>query len=172
MFELKYAITEADMKAENKKLALFYFLLYGIVAVVGLAVGIVAVVINPQVSILVLGIVIIVFSTLLLAIAVLMTIAPKNLVVSVIDTSADELNVVIDKNGITVNEQNVSPFADITKIKNRKTYLVAYIGKDRVFIIKDKITSGQKLDELYTYMSERQGKLLLVPQAENEETKE
>lgn len=167
MFELKYAITDADIKSENKKIALFYFLLYFAVAVVGLAVGIVAVVINPQTSIFVLGIIILVFSALLLAIAILMAIAPKNLVTSVIDASEDELNVVIDKTGITVDEQNISPFADITKIKNRKTYLVVYMGKDKVFIVKDKITSGQKLDELYTYMTERQGKMLLTQTEEN-----
>ncbi|MDE6294039.1 MAG: hypothetical protein K2L88_05400 [Clostridiales bacterium] len=172
MFELKYAITQADMKVENKKIALFYFLLYGIVAVIGLAVGIVAVVINPEITIFVLGIIILVFSALLLGIAALMMIAPKNLVTSVIDTSDDELNVVIDKNGITVNEQNVSPFADMTKIKNRKAYLVVYMGKDKVFIVKDNITSGQKLDELYTYMTERQGKLLLVPPTEQTEAKD
>lgn len=169
MFELKYAITEADMKAENKKIALFYFLLYFCVSVVGLAVGIVAVVINPQTFIFALGIVIIIFSALLFAVALLMMIAPKNLVASVIDASDDELDVVIDKNGVTVNEQNITPFADITGIKNRKEYLVVYMGKDKVFIVKDKITSGQKLAELYAYMSERRGKLLLVPAEENAE---
>lgn len=163
MFELKYAITEKDIKAENKKLALFYFLLYFGVAVVGLAVGIVAVVLNPQTSILVIGIIILVFSGLLAAVALLMMIAPKNLISSVVGTDNIELNVVIDKNGITVNGDNVAAFADITKIKDRKSYLVVYTGKDTAFIVKDAIASGQAFAELKTYMTERQGRLLLVP---------
>ncbi|MDE6028829.1 MAG: hypothetical protein K2F90_00730 [Clostridiales bacterium] len=161
MFELKYAITAGDIKAENKKLALFYFVLYFAVAVIGLAVGIVAVVLNPQTTILVIGIIILVFSGLLAAVALLMMIAPKNLISSVVGTDDNELEVVIDKNGVTVNGDSVAMFADITKIKDRKTYLVAYTGKDTVFIVKDAITSGQAFSELKTYMAERQGKLLL-----------
>ncbi|MDE5593176.1 MAG: hypothetical protein K2I75_04505, partial [Clostridiales bacterium] len=148
MFELKYAITAGDIKAENKKLTLFYFLLYFGVAVIGLAVGIVAVVINPQKSIFVIGIVILVFSGLLAAIAIFMLIAPKNLVSCIVGTDDNELNVVIDKNGITVNGDNVAAFADVTKIKDRKTYLVAYTGKDTAFLVKDAITSGQAFSEL------------------------
>lgn len=169
MFELKYAITEKDIKAENKKLALFYFLLYFGVAVVGLAVGIVAVVINPQTSILVIGIIILVFSGLLAAVALLMMIAPKNLISSIVGTDDNELNVVIDKNGITVDGENIAAFADITKIKDRKTYLVVYTGKDSAFLVKDAITSGQAFAELKTYMTERQGRLLLVPTEEQSE---
>lgn len=169
MYELKYAITEKDIKAENKKLALFYFLLYFIIAVIGLAVGIVAVVINPQISIFVIGIIILVFAGLLAAVALLMMIAPKNLISSVVGTGDNEHNVVIDKNGITVNGDNVAAFADITKIKDRKTYLVVYTGKDTAFIVKDAITSGQAFAELKSYMTERQGKLLLVPTEEQGE---
>ncbi|MDE6201364.1 MAG: hypothetical protein K2M47_05770 [Clostridiales bacterium] len=169
MFELKYAITANDIKAENKKLALFYFLLYFCVAVIGLAVGIVAVVINPQTSIFVIGIIILVFSALLAAVALFMLIAPKNLISSVIGTDDNELAVVIDKNGITVNGDNIAAFADITKIKDRKTYLVVYTDKDKAFIVKDSITSGQAFDELTAYMTERQGKLLLVPTSEQAE---
>lgn len=166
MFELKYAITAGDIKAENKKLTLFYFLLYFGVAVIGLAVGIVAVVINPQKSIFVIGIIILIFSGLLAAVAIFMLIAPKNLVSSVVGTNGNELNVVIDKNGITVDGDNVAAFADVTKIKDRKTYLVVYTGKDTAFLVKDAITSGQAFAELKAYMTERQGKLLLVPTEE------
>lgn len=166
MFELKYAVTESDIKAENKKIALFYFLLYFTVAVIGLGAGIAAVVINPEKSVLVLGIIILVFAGMLLAISLLMMIAPKNLVSSVLPPSDGEQNVVIDKNGITVDGSNLSPFADITAIKNRKTYLVVYFGKDKVFLVKNAITSGQSLAELYAYMTERQGKLLLTQSEE------
>lgn len=162
MFQLNYSITKDDLKKENQKIALFYFALYLSVSVLGLAVGIVAVVLNPQTSVLVLGIIILVFSALLLAISVLMLIAPKNLVISAVETDEKTRSVVIDKTGITVDEQNIAAFADITKIKNRKTYLTAYIGKDKVFIIKDAISSGQSVAELLAYMSERQGKLLLT----------
>ena len=164
MFNLKYALTAADLKAENKKIALFYFALYFSVALVGLAVGIAAVVVNPQVTILVMGIIILIFAALLLAVSLLLLIAPKNLVVGAMDEEGEK-DVTIDKHGITVNGQNLTAFADITKIKNRKTYLVAYIGKDKVFIVKDAITSGQTFDELYSYMSERQGRMLIeVPE--------
>ena len=169
MFELKYVITAGDIKAENKKLTLFYFLLYFGVAVIGLAVGIVAVIINPQTTILVIGIIILVFSGLLAAVALLMMIAPKNLVSSVVGTDDNELNVVIDKNGITVDGNNIAAFADITKIKDRKTYLVVYTGKDTAFLVKDNITSGQAFSELKTYMTERQGKILLVASEEQTE---
>lgn len=173
MFNLKYTLTAADLKAENKKLALFYFALYFTVALIGLAVGIVAVVINPQVTMLVLGIVIIVFAALLLAVALLLLIAPKNLVVGVVDEDV-ELDVTVDKHGITVNGQNLAPFADVTKVKNRKAYLVVYFGKDKVFLVKDAVTSGQTLNELCAYMTERQGRILLevpegaAPQKEQE----
>lgn len=173
MFNLKYTLTAADLKAENKKLALFYFALYFTVALIGLAVGIVAVVINPQVTMLVLGIVIIVFAALLLAVALLLLIAPKNLVVGVVDEDV-ELDVTVDKHGITVNGQNLAPFADVTKVKNRKAYLVVYFGKDKVFLVKDAVTSGLTLNELCAYMTERQGRILLevpegaAPQKEQE----
>ena len=164
MFELKYKITEGDILAENKKIAMFYFWLFFIVAAVGLAVGIVAVVLGPQKTISVMGIIILVFSGLLITIALFMLIAPKNLVSCAVEAGENDRDVVIDKNGITADGNNVSQFADITKIKNRKTYLVAYVGKDKVFIIKNNITSGQSLAELFAYMSERQGKLLLTAQ--------
>ena len=164
MFELKYQITEGDIKAENKKIAMFYFCLFFIVAAVGLAVGITAVVLNPQVSIFVLGILILVMSGLLMLVAIFMLIAPKNLVIGAVEASDSERTVVVDKNGITVDGNNISQFADITKMKNRKTYLVAHIGKDKIFIIKNNITSGQALSELFSYMDERKGKLLLTPQ--------
>ena len=164
MFELKYQITDGDILAENKKIAMFYFCLFFIVAAVGLAVGIVAAVLSPQKTIFVLGIIICVFSGLLMAIALFMLIAPKNLVSSAVETGESERNVVIDKNGITVDGNNLSQFGDITRIKNRKTYLAAYVGKDKVFIVKNSITSGQSFSELLSYMMERQGKLLLTPQ--------
>lgn len=164
MFELKYSITEGDILAENKKIAMFYFCMFFIVAAVGLAVGIVAVALSPQKTIFVMGIIILVFSGLLMAIALFMLIAPKNLVSGIVEAGDSELSVVIDKNGITVDGNNVSRFADITKIKNRKSHLVAYVGKDKVFIIKNSLTSGQTLSELFAYMDERKGRLLLNSQ--------
>lgn len=162
MFELKYQITEGDILAENKKIAMFYFCMFFIVAAVGLAAGIVAVVLSPQKTIFVMGIIILVFSGLLMAIALFMLIAPKNLVSGAVEAGEDDRSVVIDKNGITVDGNNVSRFVDITKIKNRKTHLVAYIGKDKIFVVKNNITSGQSLTELLSYMTERQGRLLLT----------
>lgn len=168
MFELKYAFTDRDLRAENKRATLFYFLLYGIVAVVGLAVGIVAVVLDSSKSIFVIGIIILVFSGLLMCVALFMLIAPKTLMSGAIAPSDDELSVAVDKHGITANGENIAEFADITKIKDRKTFIVAHLGKDKIFILKDAITSGQTIAELRAYMTERQGKLLIVPPEQND----
>lgn len=160
MFELKYTVTDADFRAENKRITLFYFLLYALVAAAGLAAGITATALRPQQLIFVLGIVLIVLSAVLALCALFIMLAPKNFVKNATDPSAGELNVLVDKHGITVNGNNLCPFVDITRIKRRKDYLLVYVGKDEAFMIKN--TLGEKFDELVSYMNERKGRILLT----------
>ena len=167
MFELNYAITANDLKAVNKKIFSVYFCLYFGVALFGIAVGIAAIVLSPSTSILVLGIVILVFAAILLAVSLLMAIAPKNFVTSVVPTSDQQLSGVIDKHGVTVGDQNVLSFADMQKIKKYKDFFTVGTAAS-VFIVKNAITSGQSYDELYSYMSQSIGKLLLEPTAQGD----
>ena len=66
MFRLNYKITDGDIKAVNKKFMLFYFVLYLAVAVVGLTVGVIAVVLDPSKLMFVLGIILLVLGGILL----------------------------------------------------------------------------------------------------------
>lgn len=161
MFELKYSITENDLRAENKHIMLFYFALYAAVAAVGLAVGIVATVLRPMNSLFVLGIILIVLAGILMLCALFIAIAPKNFVTSAFETSDTELDVKVDKHGITVNGENICPFADISRLKRRKSYMLAYVAKDKVFIIKNTVGDTEFRD-LYAYMDERKGRILLT----------
>lgn len=166
-FELNYAITANDLKAVNKKIMLFSFCWYFGVALFGIGVGIAAIVLSPATSMLVLGIIIVVFSAILLVVSLLMAIAPKNFVSSIVPTSDERLSVVIDKHGVTVGDHNVLAFADMQKIKKYKDFFT--IGtSSSVFIVKNAITSGQSYDELYSYTAENLGKLLLVPTEQGE----
>ena len=169
-FELNYAITANALKAVNKKIMLFYFCWYFGVALFGIGVGIAAIVLSPATSMLVLGIIIVVFAAILLVVSLLMAIAPKNFVSSIVPTSNEQLSVVIDKRGVTVGDQNVLAFADMQKIKKYKDFFTVGNAAS-VFIVKNAITSGQSYDELYSCMSENLGKLLLTT-TEQSESKE
>lgn len=164
MFTLGYTVTAADMRAENKRLALFYATLYMAIAAVGIAVGIVSTVIRADTFMLVLGIVLTALGAILMLCAILLLAAPKTMLASAVPTDTP-LEVVIDKNGITANGETVCAFADISRIKIRKTHLALTVGKDLIVIIKDAIASGGTFNELREYMSERAGKMLLsVPE--------
>lgn len=160
MFELKYTVTENDFATENKRIALFYFLLYGIVAVIGLAAGIAAVVLRPQQLMFALGIVLLVLSGILMLCALFIIIAPKNYVKSAAELSGGEMNVTVDKHGITIDGEVATEFVDMTRIKRRKEYLLAYVNKDEAYMIKN--TLGERFSELYSYMDERKGRILLT----------
>ncbi|MCH5166045.1 MAG: hypothetical protein J1G01_06555 [Clostridiales bacterium] len=158
MFELKYKITEADIKEINKKTMLFYFVLYMCVAVVGMAVGIVAIVLNPQKLMFVLGILLVVFGGILFLCAAMLLIAPKNFVVSVVKPSDDELTVKVDEGEIVVTSPNgntVIPFVEVTNVKYKKDKLLVNVGKDIILLIKNAIESGQTLEELNRFIYAR-----------------
>lgn len=162
MFELNYEVTSADMKAVNKKNAMFYFWLYIAVAIVGIAVGIVAVILHTETFMFVLGILILVIAGILAVCALLLLIAPKTLLTSAVPVDK-QMTVVVDKNGITVDGEPLCPFADVLSVKNKKDYLLVTVAKDKVVVVKN---PDGTLDELYAYMSERKGRLLLDPQAD------
>lgn len=171
MFELKYKITDDDMRAVNKRIMLFYFVLYFAVAVVGVVVGVVAVVLDTQRSIFVMGIIILVMAGLLLALSLIMLVAPKNYAASRVAPSDAELSVTVDKHGVTVDGNNIAPFVDITSIKRRKNGLWVYTGKSVMLLIKPCVVSGQSFEELYSYMAERRGRILIEPASEQGGTK-
>lgn len=159
MFELKYSVTDADMRAVNKKINLFYFTLYFCVAVCGLAVGITATVLKPTSLTYVAGIILTVLGGLLLACALLLLVAPKNALESAVPTGEAELDVKIDHDGVTVGDTPLS-YSDMTAVKNKKSYVLVYFGKTRVLLVKDAIASGGTLAELYAFISARAGRTL------------
>ncbi|WP_438848449.1 YcxB family protein [Anaerocaecibacter muris] len=163
MFRLNYKITDGDIKAVNKKFMLFYFVLYLAVAVVGLTVGVIAVVLDPSKLMFVLGIILLVLGGILLLCSIMLLIAPKNFVASAIKPSDDDLTVSIDENGIAVqspSEDVKIPFASVTEVRDKKQYLLVYTGKDVALMIKNAIASGQTLPELNKFLSARRGGLV------------
>lgn len=167
MFELKYKLNDADVKAVNKRMMWTYFLPYMIVSLLGIAAGIAATVLRPRVEILVLGIILLVLAAVLCCCSVLLLIAPKNFVASALMTSDEvEREVTVDDNGVTVKTPDQSDiklsFSEIYAVKNKKTYLLLYVGKDSVIIVKDAITSGQSLEQLFGFIK---GKLDAVKTA-------
>ncbi len=160
MFELKYKITDADMKAVNKRIMWQFFIPYVIVALLGVAAGITAVVLQPHNELFVLGIILIVLASALLVCAVFMAIAPKNFVVSALLTDENvERTFEIGENGVTVKTPEQSDitvdYAEILKVKDKKNYALLYVGKDAVILMKDAIVSGGTFAELVSFVKEK-----------------
>ncbi len=158
MFELKYKITDADMKAVNKSIMWMYFIPYVVVSLLGIGAGIAAIVLNIRTDIFVLGIVLTVLGAILLVCTILLAIAPKNFVASALATSDDvERTVKIGDDQIVIetpDHENIElSYGEITKLKNKKSYLLAYIGRDIVMIIKDAVVSGGTLEDAYNFIS-------------------
>lgn len=164
MFELKYKITAGDMKAVNKKILIFYFALYLAVSVIGIAIGIVAVVLRPQTLMLVLGIILLALGAVLFACSLMLLIAPKNFVACAVEPSDEDIDVKIDDMAITVNNDVNIPLEQVSKVKAQDGMLVLTVGKNLVFIVKDAIISGQTFEALTKTLSEAHG---YVPVATN-----
>ncbi len=165
MFELNYKITQADVKKVNMSVMWMYFIPYMIASLVGIAVGITATVLRPRVEMLVLGIILIVLGAILLGCAILLVIAPKNFVVSALLPDEDiERHIKLTEENITVSTDGkadiIIDYYELTKLKLKKTYILAYIGKEQVLIIKDAILSGQTLSELFGFIKNRMGRLM------------
>lgn len=161
MFELKYTLEDSDLKAINKRIMLFYALLYLGVSLFGLAIGTVAVVFRPQTLMFVLGIILLVFGGSLLLCAVFMFIAPKNYVVS-FTPAGEELAVRVKDLCIEVDrpaETVVIAYSDIQKVKRMGGLIVLTVGRNLVFVIKDGALSGGSFDQLTAALKERQGRL-------------
>ena len=155
MFELKYKITDADMKKVNQSIMWQYFVPYLIVALLGIGAGVAAVILNIRTDVLVLGIVLLVLGAILLVCSVLLLIAPKNFVVSALVVSDSIYRTVkIGNERIdieTPGQENIElAYGEITKLKNKKSYLLAYVGKDIVLVLKD--SSESKLNDVYNFM--------------------
>ncbi len=173
MFELKYKITDADMKSVNTRIMWQYFIPYVVVALLGLAAGITATVLRPRTVIFVLGIILLVLAAILLVCAVLMSVAPKNFVASALLTSDEtERGVVFSDKGITIKTPDQSDihvdYAEILRVKNRKSYLLLYVDKDVVFLVKNAIVSGGTLEELYATIA---SKITRKPVADGKDVK-
>lgn len=158
MFELRYNITDADMRAVNKKSIISYFALYFCVALCGLAAGVAAIVLKPSDLTFIAGIVLTVFGGLLLACALLMLIAPRNLLKSVVPTGDADMEVKIDHDAVTVDGKRLS-YSDITSVKNKKTYLLVFFGRSEVLLVKNALADGT-LGQLCEYISARAGRAL------------
>lgn len=159
MFELKYKVTDDDLKAINKKTMLFYFVLYLTVAVVAIAIGIVAVVYRPQMLMYVLGIILIVLGGILLVCALLLLIAPKNFLTSAVKPSDNELNVKVDERGIKVTvgeESKLIEFYQVRSTKVKNGLLYVYTAKDVALLVKNAVCSGGAFEELCKFVYARQ----------------
>ncbi len=161
MFELKYKITDADVKAVNAKSALRYFVSYMVVALAGVAIGVTAIVLRHSTALFVMGILLTVMGAFLLVCSVLLMLSPKNFAASALVTGDDiERCVRIDADGITVtsdaqNSDIVFEYSEITKARMSGGAIVAHIGRDRILIIKDAITSGGTLAELFAFLCDK-----------------
>lgn len=160
MFELKYKITDEDIKALNKSANLKYVLEYLIVALLGLGVGIAAVIIRSNKTIFVMGIIIMVLGAALLVCAVLAMLFPSAAYASAVITSGElEREFTFDGDAITVKAEGADDvtigYNEIKKVKNKKTYLVAVLNNGSALIIKDAITSGQTLTALFEFLSSK-----------------
>ncbi len=158
MFKLKYKITDADMKAVNKSVMWLYFIPYLVVSLLGIGAGIAATVLHLRTELLVLGCILIALGAILLVLSVMLLIMPKNFGASALIKSDEfEREFIIDKTGITVKTDNQSDiyisYAEFTKLKNKTTYLIGYLGKEQVIVIKDAITEGGSFAELYDFLN-------------------
>lgn len=160
MFTLKYKITNEDMKKINTRIMWMYFALYFSVSLLGLGAGIAATVLRPRTEMLVFGIILIVLGAILLGCSILLTIAPKAFVLGAVLPDDDaEREVAVGVDGITVRAESGSEvyfrMGEVLKVKERPAELLLYIGKDRVLILKDAITSGQAFAELVEFIKAR-----------------
>ncbi len=160
MFELKYKITVDDVNSVNKSMMWRYFIPYIAVALLGVSAGIAATVLRPSQVILVLGIILIVLGGILTVCSLLLLIAPKNFVASALLTSSEvERKLTVGESNIVVETEDMSDiifsYGEITKVKNKKTYIVCFIGREQILIIKDAFIGKGSIDELYEFLKSK-----------------
>lgn len=165
-FKLNYTVTSADVKAVNKRIMLFYFTLYFAVALIGIAVGIVAVVLRPQTFMLALGVILLVFGGLLLACSVMLLIAPKRFVTSVVPTDK-ALTVTVGERGVTVECDGEAPeeipYMRISKVKLKNGVICVNVGRDGLLIVKDALCEGESFAALFDRLQTMQGRMTELP---------
>lgn len=159
MFTFKYKITDADMKAVNKRLMWSYFIPYLAVSLVGLGAGIAATILRPRTEIMVFGILLIVLSAILFGCSMLLLLAPKNFVASALLTSVDTERTVTIGDGIVIATEEQKDIelslSEFIRFKNHKTYILAYLDKNRVLLIKDAEQNGKTLAEVFEHLKNR-----------------
>ena len=179
MYELEYKITDGDMKAVNKSIMWRYFVPYLTVSLVGIGVGILAAVMRPRIELMICGIILAVFGWILLVCSVLMAVAPKNFVASILETYDDVVRkVTVDERCVKIAIEGQSditiPLGDITAVKTRKDCLLLYFGKQRVLIVKNAFKTGQSLGELRDFIlgNRMSPKAAFVPSEKDGEAKD
>lgn len=155
-FELNYKITDKDIRSLNNRVLFMYFGLYGAVALLGLGVGIAAIVLHTSIAMLVMGIALTVLGGFLLVCSILLLIAPKNYIVSAVLPS-DEIvrHVVFDEDGIHVDAEGGAiefDYHTLGRISNRKTHLLVYIDGKRALLVKDENLTGGTLYDLFAFI--------------------
>ena len=160
MFELKYKITERDLKDANFKVALKYFIAYLVVSLAGIGIGVAAIVTRPSTTLFVMGIILAILGGLLLVCSAMLMISPKSFVLSVLTPSEElERTVTISDKGVTISSDGPNAielsYYDIIKVKNHKKYLLAYLDKAQALVIKDAVVSGGTLAELFAFLQSK-----------------
>lgn len=162
MFELKYSLTDDDMKKIGKATGTRRTVLYLTASAIGLGVGITAVALRPDTLLFVCGIILIVMCTLL-ATLTLVLLFSKTTLDSVLPTDGTELAVTVTHDNITVrNGEETTEFMyeDMTGVRLFGAYMLVYFGKTRVLPFKNAIASGGSSLELYEYVEKRAGRAL------------
>ena len=161
MFELKYSITDEDMKKIGKSSGVKRTVLYLSAAVIGMGFGITAVVLRPDTMLFVCGILLIVMCTLL-ATLTLVLLFSKTTLDSIVPIG-DELTVTVTHDDITVERNGETAkymYEDMTDVRLYGAYMLVFFGKTRVLVFKNKIVSGGNSRELYEYVEKRAGRAL------------
>lgn len=161
MIELKYKITDADIRAEDKRNCLEFFAVYAAIGILGLAVGIVAVVLRQSIPLLALGIIMIALAALLCIIAILLAIPHNPTIKSVVFTDdAAVRTVTLGERELSVSAEdgtNIVSFgyARFIGMRKRKDYIRLTLEKNVVLLVK---CGSQELEKTYSFILDRMGK--------------
>lgn len=157
MIELKYKITDADIKAEDRRSCLEFFAVYASIGLLGLAVGIVAVVLRQSTPLLVLGIIMIVLAAVLCVIATLLVVPHNPSIKSVIFTGDENRVVTLGERELSVSAEDGTRiasfgYARFIGMKKRKDYIRLTLEKNVVLIVK---CEPQELEKVRSFIVER-----------------
>lgn len=160
MYQLKYDITESDLKSVNSRIARFYYTLYFIVSLVGMGVGLAAIFVRFHQIMYIMGIALTALGGLLFLLALLLAVAPKSMIKSVVPVG--EVNAKIDTDSRTIEveaggQTSEYTFMQVSRVKDYGSYILVYLGGSNALLVKDGIVSGQALVTLYSQLSALRG---------------